>query len=582
MATKKSKRNQKKLLQQKKKNISSSLQENKYHFNNVFLPTNVPLLDFCVAILEQVRINPELAISPDYYFSCMIIYWENKEYESFRESAFLLLSTIDSEIPSYIKKLIEGRHSFTFSERISFLTPEHISSNLEIAHPYYQLLDIFMMIGTKGRVSPYFNCFMRFMADIKKRPEPLSEHSYDAILSKFYEYFHRLLIEKDNELKKLTLFVGEQLYGDKSQSICFFLSYFNLNRNDECAIDYATEFLSAENLSDDSSSYKKSLCINTIKATIRCSRWNEYDEWMGHFESFVTNDDPVYQQLQEQGEKAVNKEMERRDHPVNPANIASIELSSIPTDMLLILTSVIDGCGGDWGLTTTEQRLRYTFPSRRVANQLLTNLLVNHVLKISISDFNALEDGDLYNFSSFINNCQLHLNIIGVEDTKVISLKVIKEEILRRNDIGNSLIKVWKKITIGYFYSTLEYYLSNVSDKWAQEFSLNESTIQRLEKIDSSARRLSYVAFSSVNSTVGFHELQSTGSKHTQNMLLHKIMKYLDFIESGESDYSKPRFDKAPILSIEKVIEELLNLDPHSLYNEIPSIEIIENCISIH
>ena len=176
----------------------------------------------------------------------------------------------------------------------------------------------------------------------------------------------------------------------------------------------------------------------------------------------------------------------------------------------------------------------------------------------------------------------MHLNIIGVEDTKVISLKVIKEEILRRNDIGNGLIKVWKKITIGYFYSTLEYYLSNVSDKWAQEFSLNESTIQRLEKIDSSARRLSYVAFSSVNSTVGFHELQSTGSKHTQNMLLHKIMKYLDFIESGESDYSKPRFDKAPILSIEKVIEELLNLDPHSLYNEIPSIEIIENCISIH
>ncbi|WP_260677798.1 hypothetical protein [Klebsiella pneumoniae] len=92
-------------------------------------------------------------------------------------------------------------------------------------------------------------------------------------------------------------------------------------------------------------------------------------------------------------------------------------------------------------------------------------------------------------------------------------------------------------------------------------------------------RRLSFSAYKSVNSTVGFHELQSTGTKHTQNMLLHEINKYISFIEQSDVDYSKPRYDKMPILSVERQLYDLFNLEPAILYNEVPSIGIVENCM---
>ncbi|HEE1425134.1 TPA: hypothetical protein R6533_004914, partial [Klebsiella pneumoniae] len=142
-----------------------------------------------------------------------------------------------------------------------------------------------------------------------------------------------------------------------------------------------------------------------------------------------------------------------------------------------------------------------------------------------------------------------------------------------------SIINLWRKINLGYFYNTLEYYLSKISERWAQEFLLNENTRQRLENIITSARRLSFSAYKSVNSTVGFHELQSTGTKHTQNMLLHEINKYISFIEQSDVDYSKPRYDKMPILSVERQLYDLFNLEPAILYNEVPSIGIVENCM---
>ncbi|WP_080904543.1 hypothetical protein [Klebsiella pneumoniae] len=92
-------------------------------------------------------------------------------------------------------------------------------------------------------------------------------------------------------------------------------------------------------------------------------------------------------------------------------------------------------------------------------------------------------------------------------------------------------------------------------------------------------RRLSFSAYKSVNSTVGFHELQSTGTKHTQNMLLHEINKYISFIDQSDVDYSKPRYDKMPILSVERQLYDLFNLEPAILYNEVPSIGIVENCM---
>ena len=83
----------------------------------------------------------------------------------------------------------------------------------------------------------------------------------------------------------------------------------------------------------------------------------------------------------------------------------------------------------------------------------------------------------------------------------------------------------WVVELIGYFYSSFEYYLDKVSDQWAEDFVLNEDTKNKIEKISTSAKRLSFTASSAIRSTIAFHELDSTSVKHTQNVLLHNINK---------------------------------------------------------
>lgn len=59
-------------------------------------------------------------------------------------------------------------------------------------------------------------------------------------------------------------------------------------------------------------------------------------------------------------------------------------------------------------------------------------------------------------------------------------------------------------------------------------------------------------------------------------MLLHEINKYISFIEQSDVDYSKPRYDKMPILSVERQLYDLFNLEPAILYNEVPSIVLLK------
>ncbi|EMZ4425252.1 hypothetical protein ABDM33_004335, partial [Salmonella enterica] len=58
-----------------------------------------------------------------------------------------------------------------------------------------------------------------------------------------------------------------------------------------------------------------------------------------------------------------------------------------------------------------------------------------------------------------------------------------------------------------------------------------------------------------------------------------EINKYINFIEQSGVDYSKPRYDKMPVLSVERQLCDLFNLEPAVLYNEVPSIGIVENCM---
>ncbi|ECH5184607.1 hypothetical protein FPX38_22135, partial [Salmonella enterica] len=84
MVNRKSKKNRNKQQRQKKNEKPQRRGNSEYLFNNTILPTNIPLIDFCSLIIDQVKLNPELENSPDYHFSNMIVCWENKDYESHR------------------------------------------------------------------------------------------------------------------------------------------------------------------------------------------------------------------------------------------------------------------------------------------------------------------------------------------------------------------------------------------------------------------------------------------------------------------------------------------------------------------
>lgn len=238
--------------------------------------------------------------------------------------------------------------------------------------------------------------------------------------------------------------------------------------------------------------------------------------------------------------------------------------------------ALLETCGKDWGVELAAQNLRYFFPSSIISRELIKLLLEMHVVKILNSDFNALTTEELYDFGSIIDNSRIHLNIIGVTDTKAISCPLIREEILRRQDLSESIFDLWHILVIGYFYNTIEYYLSENDEPWAQDFLLNESTKERIKNIKTSAKRLSYAAYISIRNTAGADQLnKTTGIRHTQNLLIHYINRNLDFIEEHSADYSKTRYEKAPIYSIEKIIEELCRVDPITLYDEVPSVQLI-------
>lgn len=553
---------------------------NEYIFNNISLPKNISLVDFCSKILELTDSNTQLCNTPDYFFAQAIISWERKDYDSHRQSLIFLLSMIDQPIPAYIEDIANREHSFILSERTLFLMGD---DDLNVmVHPYFLLINLFMTEGltiTKGKASTYFNCLL----DILSKPDKFIEKEpkifiTDTAVLYFYEYFHRLLLDKSEDtLKKVTFFLNEYLTENKNQSIYFFLSYFNLNKNDEVALEYARKFLDLPDLSKGVSSYRRALAFNTSMAAIRCNEWDDYYYWIEIYESIVGADNEKLLSIKEFAEKAIEVELERAHHPINPKNVVPATLESVSTQNLIILIALLESCGKDWGLQLTDQKLRYFFPSSIISRELIKLLLQGHVVKISSSDFNALTTEDLYDFDSIIDNCKVHLNIIGITDTKAISCSLLREDVLRRENLNESILALWHILVIGYFYNTMEYYLSENYEPWAQDFSLNESTKERIKNITTSAKRLSYVAFISIRNTAGADQLnRTTNARHTQNLLIHNINRNLDFIEENGPDYSKTRYEKAPIYSIEKIIEDLCGVDPITIYDETPSLKFFE------
>lgn len=547
-----------------KREVVIPFKTNYFFYENKILCTN-SLIDMCLQIKDLSNTNDDCNQSSEFLFANTILAFIDKDYSLQRENSIKLLFKKDEYIPVSLLNAINCSTVFFEKKDNSGLIFDRLEGvELDKAHPYFKFIYHLLGVDSNKKIEPYINALKKMYDGNTVDQE---------ILIYFYEYFHEIIKSKLKVLEVFTQFVFNNIHKDKvTQTIWFFLSYFNLSKDDSKAIEYANNFMGSANLAH-TYSYNKALYTNTLRAAIRVSAWDDFFYFKSQVDGKSIGNSQEFLEIFETGEKKYLKERERLDHPLHPQNIKKINLECINTDNLIFLACVILNSGEDWGVLLNENRFKYIFPSKKIVYRILKKLILTHCLKISLKDFNNIDDDELYDFNKLINNNRFHLNIDGIIDSKEISLSLIKEEIISRSDIKDSILSVWKIINIGYFYSTYEFYLDKITDNWVDDFELNQNTIERIETIQSTAKRFSFTAYSAVSATVSFHELRSTGNKHTQNTLLYNINKYLDFIEKGEADYSKPRFHKAPVLTIEMLFDELFNLSPETIYNENISVD---------
>lgn len=523
-------------------------------------------------ILHNEEINET---SVDYYLCKAVIAREAKEFKTERQAVLNLISFSDTPTTPLIQSALDQDERYQFSEQIC--TVFSLAKSDASLNPYMAIIRAFILSGTKQQYSTYFNCLMGISAFFNKDLPIFDINKLsNAQLLTFYEATHRILLDNSrqlNILEKLTQFTSHQVGEDTSQSLLFFESYFSIERNPKHSIEVARQFLSAPNLSTGHSNYLGSLALNTAQAAIRMADIEEADYWIEYVE-----DDDKAATLRRSIAKLEEKIGARTNHPLNPEHFSPTSLETISTKMLIILCAFVDGCGDDWGFRTLERSGKYIFPSDTMTEALFRSLVFGGYIKMSTSSFNALDDYTLEHFNEILWTAKFHLNIIGIADSRLMALPLLLEELDRRKDKKEVAWQIRMLITTGYFHSAFEYYLGNVNEQWAREFTLNEATTERINESALSGKDLAYIARSSIRFTAGQHSIGSTnGNKHTCNILIGSINRYFDWVNEGRYSYNAFERSKAqPLLCSERLLEQIAGFTPEDIYNLPPLPQEIE------
>lgn len=504
--------------------------------------------------------------SVNYYFCKAVIAREAKEFKTERQAVLNLIAFSDTSVTPLIQSALDQDEQYEFSEQICAVFS--LAKSDASPSPYMAIIRGFILSSTKQQYATYFNCLMGISASFNKEL-PIFDISKlkNAQLLAFYEETHRILLDNSRQLyslEKLTQFISHQVGEDTCQSLLFFEAYFSLEKNPKQSIEFARMFLSAPNLSAGRTNYLSLLAYNTVHAAITMADIEQADYWIDY-----VDDDDKAATLRRSITKLQEKIGARTDHPLNPEHIAPTSLENISTRMLMILCAFVAGCGDDWGFKTLERAGKYIFPSDTMTEELFQSLAIGGFIKMSTSSFNELDDSALDHFNEILWAAKFHLNIIGVADSRLMALPVLLEELDRRNDKKEVAWQIRGLITTGYFYNAFEYYLGNVNEDWAKEFALNEATTERITLSTLSGKDLAYIAKSAIRFTAGQHSIGSTNSKkHTCNTLIGSINRYFDWVNEGSYSYNAfERSKRQPVLSSERLLEQIAGFTPEDIYN---------------
>lgn len=512
--------------------------------------------------MEEKKLN-----TADYYFSKAMLAREAKTFQTERQAVLNLLSFVGTPLTPMIQTALNNNTKLLLSDKISTVFSRWTSESIN--DDYISIIRAFILSGTKQQIPAYFNCLMGTSPSLNEEL-PIFDISCisETQLLLFYEQTHRILLDDSNNkntLEKLTYFLSDRITDNCCQSLLFFMSYFNI-----AAIPDAEHFLRVQNLSSRGTSYLQALASNSAWAAINSANVDEAKYWLDYID-----DKDKLKEITHAISELKEKVIARDSHPLNPDNIPPKSIDQLSTKTLMILCAFIHGCGDGWGLKPLKYSGKYIFPSRKVTTELFKILALEGVVKTTKSVFLTLDNDKLNFFDNILFDEKFHLNIIGVMDSKSQALPVLYDELNRRHDLVNVAWLFWRIITKGYFYNALEYYLSNVDEKWAQEFSLNEKTIDRIEASDLSAKDLVYIARSATGYAAGQHSIGgSMGNRHTCNILIGSINRNLDWVDEGRF-YAKTyeRSKKQPILSSETLLENFLGITPEDIYNLPPCLQ---------
>lgn len=553
---------------QVKANLSRKFRATKPCQEQIPIQKQESFLSVCEKVILHTEETSETTV--DYYFSKAVVAREEKSFQTERQAILNLIAFSDHPITPLIQSALNQDKRYEFSEQI--YTVLSLVKNDGSHNPYMEIIKAFILSGTKQQYTTYFNCLMGTSSSFNKEL-PIFDINIlnNTQLLTFYEVTHRILLDNSRQLQtleKLTNFISNQVGEYTSQSLLFFESYFSIDKNPKHSLDIAGHFFDAPNLSGGCTNYLSSLAFNTVHAAIAMADIEEANYWVDYI-----SDDEKAASLRHSITKLEEKIGARTNHPLNPEYIPPSSLEKISTRMLMILCAFVDGCGDDWGFKTLKHSGKYIFPSDTITETLFQSLAINGFIKISKSSFNSLDNSVLEHFNEILWNAKFHLNVIGISDNRLMALPILLEELERRDDKNEVAWQIRQLITTGYFYSSFEYYLGNVDENWAREFTLNEATIERINLSTLSGKDLSYIAKSSIRFTAGQYSIGSTSSnKHTCNTLIGSINRYFDWVDEGRFSHNEyERSKKQPILSSERLLELISGFTPDDIYN-LPSL----------
>jgi hypothetical protein len=249
-----------------------------YFYEKRIVCTN-SLIDMCFQINTITNNNDELKKSPEFLFASSVLAVMTKDYSMQRENSIKLLFKKDEAIPFLLLNLINHISVFfKVKDNINEIIKPIDNVEIEAAHPYFKFISYLLNIDSNKKIDTYVNAFKKIYGN----------YNNQEVLLYFYEYFHEIIKSKTRNLEGFTQFVFDNVDKDRiTQTIWFFLSLYNLSRNDSKAIEYAKIFIYSDNLAN-TYAYNNALYSNTLRAAIRASAWDDFF----YFKSIIS-DKPI-------------------------------------------------------------------------------------------------------------------------------------------------------------------------------------------------------------------------------------------------------------------------------------------------